>query len=216
MKILCFGDSVTFGEIDTDNGGWVDQLKQHYIALQSNSTRQDISVYNLGIGGETTDGLCIRFEIEFQARIKKGLKTLVMFAYGANDIVMHKNKNIVPLGYFIRNLKQCIQKAKQNASEVILLSLTPINDSIDGIINQHDKLRYSKDIIIYNSALKVLAEETNSIYLDTYGQFISNDKDGLLSSDGLHPNSAGHQVIQKMVKQKLEHVINKCNCPGLE
>ncbi len=124
MKILCFGDSVTFGEIDTDNGGWVDQLKKHYISLQANSTRQDISVYNLGIGGETTDALCIRFEIEFQARIKKGLKALVIFAYGANDIVIHKNKNIVPLKYFIRNLKQCIQKVQQNAGEVILLSLT--------------------------------------------------------------------------------------------
>ena len=208
MKILCFGDSVTFGEIDTENGGWVDQLKRHYITLQADSTRQDISVYNLGIGGETTDGLCIRFEIELQARIKKGLRSLVMFAYGANDVVIHKNKNIVPIEYFIRNIKQCIQLANKNVSEVIILSLTPISDLIDGITNQHDKLRYSRDINTYNSALRQLAKDTDSLYLDTYEQFVLNDKDTLLSSDGLHPNSAGHQEIYKMVKQKLKDEMN--------
>lgn len=208
MKILCFGDSVTFGEIDTDNGGWVDQLKRHFIALQANSIKQDISVYNLGIGGETTDALCIRFEIEFQARIKKGLRSLVMFAYGANDIVIHKNKNIVPVEYFTRNLKKCIQHAQINASGVILLSLTPISDSFDGINNQHDKLRYSNDIKVYNSALKQLAKETDSSYLDIYAQFVLNDKADLLSSDGLHPNSKGHQLIYRMVKQKLVNGMN--------
>lgn len=208
MKILCFGDSVTFGEIDTDNGGWVDLLKKHYISLQANSSRQDISIYNLGIGGETTDGLCIRFDVELRARLKKGLKSLVMLAFGANDIVIHKNKNIVPLKYFTRNLKQCIEMARENACEVILIGLTPIADSIDGVTNQHDKLRYGKDIKRYNSALENLAKINNCYFLDGYEQFILNNKTELLSSDGLHPNSKGHQVLYRMVKQTLEDDMN--------
>lgn len=211
MKIQCFGDSVTFGEIDIENGGWVDQLKRNYIAGQASSTRQDTSVYNLGIGGETTDGLCIRFEVELKARIKKGLRSLVMFAYGANDIVIHKNKNIVPLEYFINNLKQCIQKARANDCEVLLIGLTPIDDSIDGVTNQHDKLRYVNDIKRYNSALEDLAKETDSFFLNIYDEFISNDKSSLLSSDGLHPNSEGHRVIYRMVKQELEKLLSVCD-----
>jgi len=208
MKIQCFGDSVTFGEIDIDNGGWVDQLKRSYIKRQACLTRQDISVYNLGIAGETTDGLCIRFEIELKARIKKGLRSLVMFAYGANDIVIHKNKNIVPVEYFIKNLKQCIQNAKANDCEILLIGLTPIDDSIDGVANQHDKLRYGNDIKKYNSALEDLAKETESLFLDIYDEFNLNNKPSLLSSDGLHPNSAGHRVIYRMVKQWLRDEIN--------
>ncbi len=209
MKVLCFGDSVTFGEIDTESSGWVDQLKQDYITLQASSTRQDISIYNLGIGGETTDGLCVRFEVEFNARFKKGLDTLVMFAYGANDIVIHKDKNIVPITYFIKNLTRCIQAAQLNSANVFLLGLTPISHSIDGVVNQHDKLRHSKDIKDYNSALKDLAKETKSIYLDTYGEFILHDSNELLSSDGLHPNAAGHKVIYQMAKQELENLLTK-------
>ena len=210
MKILCFGDSVTFGEIDTESSGWVDQLKQDYITLQASSTRQDISIYNLGIGGETTDGLCVRFEVEFNARFKKGLDTLVMFSYGANDIVIHKDKNIVPITYFIRNLKRCIQAAQLNGAKVFLLGLTPISHSIDGVINQHDKLRHSKDVKKYNSALEDLSKETKSFYLNTYEKFVSNDKNELLSGDGLHPNTAGHKVIYQMVKQELENLLTKC------
>ncbi len=207
MKIQCFGDSVTFGEIDTENGGWVDRLKCDFIERQANSTRQDISIYNLGIAGETTDGLCIRFEVELKARIKKGLRSLVMFAYGANDIVIHKNKNIVPIEYFIKNLKQCIQKAKANDCEVILIGLTPIDDSIDGVVNQHDKLRYDNDVKRYNLSLEDLAKQTDSFFLDIYKGFVSNDKASLLSSDGLHPNSAGHRVIYQLAKQMLEKLI---------
>jgi len=209
MKILCFGDSITFGEIDTKNGGWVDHLKDDFIRQYADSIRQEVTLYNLGICGETTDGLSTRFSIEFNARLVKGQKSLVIFSYGINDIVIHKNNNIVPKKYFIRNLKSCVDTAKSKDACVILSSLTPISDSIDGEVNQHDKLRYSKDIDIYNTALQKFASENNCFYLEVYSEF-EKCKNQFLSKDGIHPNSEGHLLIYRRIKELLENEIDPC------
>jgi len=204
MKILCFGDSITFGEMDTEHGGWVDQLKDDYIRQYANSIRQEVTVYNLGIGGETTDGLRSRFATEFSARSVKGQETVVILSYGINDIVIHKGKNIVPVEYFVRNLKSGIDSSKLNGASIVLSSMTPISDSIDGIVNQHNKLRYCKDIERYNSVLQRLATEKGCLYLDIYREFNKN-KYQLLSKDGVHPNSEGHRVIYKRAKNVLKN-----------
>jgi len=206
MKILCFGDSITLGEIDTENGGWVDQLKIDFIRYYADSIRQEVSVCNLGICGETTDGLSARFSEEFNARFIKGQPTLVIFSYGINDIVIHKNKNIVPENYFVRNLKNCIDFSKSKQAIIILSSLTPISDRNDGVVNQHGKLRYNKNIKTYNMLLQKLAQDSNSFYLDIYSQF-NKKKNRLLSKDGVHPNSDGHQLIYAMVKHLLRKEI---------
>ena len=203
VRILCFGDSITYGECDLINGGWADHLKDDFVALYSNTNRQDVILYNLGIGGETTDGLYSRFEVEFASRSIKGQKTIVILSYGANDIVIHKNRNIVPQEYFIRNLQQCIQIAKRSNASIILSSILPIDDSIDGVINQHDKLRYNKDIEAYNSLLRKIAGENACFYLDIFSKFLLKGKENLLASDGVHPNSKGHKLIYRMVEQIL-------------
>jgi len=203
MKILCFGDSITFGEIDTEHGGWVDRLKDDCIRQYADSIRQEVSVYNLGICGETTDGLFARFSTEFNARHVKGQSALVIFSYGMNDIVIHKDKNIVPEKYFVRNLKSCIDFAKSKGAKVILSNLAPITDSSDGVVNQHGKLRYNRDIKIYNRVLRQLAEDGSCLYFDIYNQF-NSQKNILISEDGVHPNSEGHKLIYFMIKDILK------------
>lgn len=203
LKILCFGDSISLGEKDIEQGGWVDRLKKDYFNYYLNHPTQEVNVYNLGIGGETTDGLCKRFEVEFNARRIKGQNTLLILNYGANDIVIHKQKNIVPENYFVRNLNTCISYAKANESKVLLLSLLPISELIEAKINQHGKLRFDQDIQKYNGLLKKMATDSSCDYLDVYTPFINFQKEKLLSGDGVHPNSEGHRVIYQLVKQKL-------------
>ena len=208
LKILCFGDSITLGEKDIEQGGWTDRLKQHYFAQFINSQTQTITLYNLGIAGETTDGLMNRFDIELKARHINGQELLIVFAYGVNDIVIHKNKNIVPEAYFIRNLKHCIESAQTLKAKILLLSLLPIADSNEGRLNQHGKLRFNHDIQAYNLILKKLSDEINCEYLDLYTAFVKNNTEDFLSSDGVHPNSKGHELLYQKIKQKLSVIIS--------
>lgn len=203
MKILCFGDSITYGESDPINGGWADRLKDDFVLEYQDSIRQEVVLYNLGIGGETSDGLALRFKTEFLSRVINGQKSLVVFAYGANDIVIHKNKNIVPLEYFIRNISQCFELCKSKQSDVIILGLTPIAKSIEGKENQHGKIRFDRDINIYNQALENLAQKNQYLFIDLYPEFQQKGRDNLLAKDGVHPNTNGHQVIYDLVKRKL-------------
>ena len=207
MKILCFGDSITFGEIDTENGGWVDRLKDDFIRKYANAVRQEVTVYNLGVCGESTDGLSTRFSVEFNARHVKGQGVLVIFSYGANDVVIHKDKNIVPVKYSIKNLEGCINLAQLKGSKVLLLSATPIADSSDGVVNQHGKLRYSKDIEDYNVELQKLAGDSGCCFVDIHAPF-QKIKNKLLSNDGIHPNSDGHELIYNLVKHELNKYLN--------
>ncbi len=203
LKILCFGDSITYGEKDLKFGGWADRLKAEYFGQFAETPRQEISLYNLGIAGETTDGLVRRFETEVCARSIKGQNLLVVLAYGSNDIVIHKDKNIVPEYYFIRNLRYCIESAKKLRAKILLLSLLPISDLTEGLINQYGQLRFDRDIQTYNLAIKNLAHDMNCEYLDLYAPLVENNKEEYLSRDGLHPNSKGHQLLYQDVKNKI-------------
>ena len=208
LKILCFGDSITLGEKDIERGGWADRLKTHYFRQFVDNQTQEITLYNLGVAGETTDGLSQRFDTELKARSIKGQASLLVLAYGANDIVIHKNKNIVPEAYFVRNLKQCIESAKNIKAQIILLNLLPISDSIEGKVNQHGKLRFDHDVQAYNDILKTLSKEMKCEYLDVYTFFIELNKEDYLSSDGVHPNSKGHELLFQKLKQKISNIIS--------
>jgi lysophospholipase L1-like esterase len=188
-------------------GGWAERLKKYYFAQFSQQPSQDIGLYNLGIAGENTDGLMHRFESELKARHIKGQQLKVLLAYGANDIVIHKDKNIVPEVYFIRNLKHCIKMAQSVNADVFLLGILPISDSIEGIVNQQGKLRFDTDIQGYNDILKTLSQAMQCEYIDLYSLFTAaENKEKYLCKDGLHPNAKGHELLYNSIKQEIKTI----------
>ncbi len=158
-KIFCFGDSITYGEKDKEQGGWTDRLKRHYLSEHSSQLANEVIVYNLGVASETTDGLVHRFQPELGARLIKGQQSIVILAYGANDIVIRKNKNTVPESFFERNLTQAIRFAKEKSIHTMLCEILPIADSVDGLFDFNKNVRYSSDVIRYNELLKELSEK---------------------------------------------------------
>jgi lysophospholipase L1-like esterase len=205
-KILCFGDSITYGEGDPKNGGWADRLKDDFIQHYDGAEVQEDCLYNLGIGGETTDGLRSRFNREFSCRTVKGQNNIVIFSYGSNDIVIHKGKNIVPIQFFIKSIKQCIEYCYNKNTEFVFISLLPFSDKDEGMVNQHGKQRYHKDIDLYNEALKKVAMNVKGTYLDVSEAFVAGNKNELLSGDGTHPNADGHEVIYLKVKEAIKEL----------
>ncbi len=205
-KILCFGDSITYGEGDPKNGGWADRLKDDLIQYYNGAEVQEDCLYNLGIGGETTDSLRARFNREFSSRTVKGQNNIVVFCYGANDVVIHKGKNIVPVQFFIKSIKQCIEHCYNKNTEFVFISLLPFDDKDEGMVNQHGKQRFHSDIELYNEALKKIATNVKGRYIDLYADFVATDKSKLLSGDGVHPNADGHDVIYLKVKETLREL----------
>lgn len=200
-RIFCFGDSITFGERDTRCGGWVSRLNQRFYSATGPNHTLQTAAYNLGIGGETTDGLKHRFERELLARYHKGMVSTVLFQYGLNDMVIHKNKNRVPLSYFMHNLQVCVEQAEKLSLNIGFISILPFSETLDGIENCYEHLRFTRDIALYNESLMKLAEYYHADFIDISSEF---DPASMLMEDGIHPNAKGHEHIARSIYRWLE------------
>jgi lysophospholipase L1-like esterase len=192
---LFFGDSITYGEYDGVFGGWVDILKRY--ALQKfHEGSNEVIVYNLGIGGETTDGLIKRIPNELSAR-NSAEGNFIFIAYGANDLAIKDGNQMVTPEQFKTNIQIAIQQAKQFSSEVYLVSILPFSKNVDGVQVTSGKLRTNDEVLIYNKILQDIAQENSFVYIDFYTAFLE-DKEILLSKDGVHPNEKGYGMMAEL------------------
>lgn len=203
-SILCFGDSLIHGDFDAECGGWIDRIRQQTMLQWSNANYSRLKIYNLGIGGETTDGFKLRLLNEVMARRIKGQQLALVVGYGLNDIVIHKNKNKVPLHYFLKHIENSIDSIQSSSPQVLLCAIPPIPAHLDGVVNQHGDCRLSQDVVRYNEALATLAEKKNWLFLDIYSLIknaeLSSDHSAF-SDDGVHFNTHGHQLVAQTALQ---------------
>jgi len=67
----------------------------------------------------------------------------------------------------------------------------------------NSNISYKHDYVDnYNKIIQSICEENNLPFIDIFNQFYKMDYKNLLS-DGLHPNSEGHEKIFKTVKDFL-------------
>jgi acyl-CoA thioesterase-1 len=189
---LFFGDSITYGEYDGVFGGWVDILKR-YALQQFHEGSNELILFNLGIGGETTEGLLKRMPHELAAR-NSPEGNVIFIGYGANDLTIKNGTQMVTSDQFKDNIKTAVQHAKQYSSDIYLVSVLPFSKKVDGIETAAGKFRTNAEVLVYNQILKDIATESALHYIDFYAAFV-DDKEILLSADGVHPNEKGYGVM---------------------
>jgi len=197
MATICiFGDSIAWGAVDPDGGGWATRLR-NYFESHGLPINQDTDVYNLGVSGNNTDDLVIRFSVELKAREA----TFVIFAIGINDsqFVIPENKNRVSVERFRANLETMIAEAKNVGCGVALVGLTRVDESKTTPIPWNaDKKYINADIEKYDQVLKDIADKEKLLYVDMNKTLSRDDL-----YDGLHPNTAGHKKIFEKIKEFL-------------
>lgn len=198
--IICFGDSITRGENDAEKGGWVDRFKTHCIKKFLKTRNNEICVFNMGIGGETTEGLKKRFVDELRTRLIENGNNIVTFAYGANDIALLNNKNTISLEEFYSNLVFCIDFALRKKTKVYLINILPIIESINPEHQNQRKLRKTEDIIKYNNRILEISKEKKIHHIDLF-QTMKFKQNNWFTYDGVHPNSKGHQRIYRKIRK---------------
>ncbi|WP_419870526.1 SGNH/GDSL hydrolase family protein [Chryseobacterium sp. CT-SW4] len=190
---LFFGDSITYGEYDGIFGGWVDILKRYALQKCNEGSANELILFNLGIGGETTDGLVKRMRHEMAARNSPS-GNIIFIAYGANDLAVREGNYIVNPEQFRANLQYAVQEAEKYSDAVYLVSILPFSEKVDGIVVSSGKLRNNHTVVEYNKILQETAAEFQISYIDFYSVFLK-DKEILLSADGVHPNEKGYGLM---------------------
>ncbi|KFC22785.1 peptidase [Epilithonimonas lactis] len=193
---LFFGDSITYGEYDGVFGGWVDILKRYALQKYNEGSTNELILFNLGIGGETSEGLVKRIPHEMKAR-NSADGNIVFIGYGANDLAVKDENQMIDAEQFKANIETAIQHAKLYSNEIYLVSILPISEKIDSKISTTGKIRTNEDVLVYNQILKDIATENALSYIDFHSAFLE-DKEILLSKDGVHPNEKGYGMMAEI------------------
>lgn len=205
MNLLIFGSSITWGAWDKQ-GGWAQRLKSFCDNKASESDFDNYTaVYCLGVSGDNTVDLLTRFDTEVKARIDDEEKTLILIEIGINDsqYILAENKHRVSPDEYKENLLRLIEKSRQYKTDLIFVGLTPVDDSkVDPTPWTPGKSYRLEFVEKYEKILKEISQEQNIQFIEIMGKFKEKDYKNLLT-DGLHPNTEGHQVMYEIAKEYL-------------
>lgn len=203
IGILCFGDSITYGEGDEEGKGWCGRLKEWFEAKN-----EDNGVYNLGVGGQTAGELLERFEAECKARMRFKHPTdayTILIAIGAND-AKYEGKiddGCLRTGHeeFGENISKLIKKAKKLNSRLEVIGLMPVDEEK---INSRDFGVYftQKNVTRLNKIIMEACEKETTPFLDLNKKMLATNYEEMLF-DGLHPNSKGYDFMFTEIKKFL-------------
>ena len=182
MTIFCVGDSITYGATLPD-------LSQRWTDLTA--ARTGHKLVNCGIGGDTTTGIMIRCHTQ----IFPQKPDAVLILGGSNDISFtweyrQACANVVSM---VRNAQaqgiRCIVgiPVPMAAEDLAFRPWDPDRDRTHIALQCHN---YAQWLILY-------CRERNIPFVDFYTNFLNDDGTVRreLFSDGLHPNTMGHQVM---------------------
>lgn len=207
MRVLIFGDSNTQGFWDIE-GGWVARLRRHYdeIQLQDPRNRDEPTVFNLGISGNSSGDVLQRFYHEVQAR-KNFEETAIVFAIGVNDSRTKAGKPYTTSQQYGSNLEELVKQAKEFTDKILFVGLTPCEEEITNPVPWGDTGYTNQRILVFEGVLQKFCGSSNIPIVTIFEALQRENKIEELFSDGLHPNSAGHQRIFELVRPKLDKLL---------
>jgi len=205
MRILIFGDSVTQGFWDID-GGWVDRLRRSYDQLYFDGTNDDPpTVFNLGVSGDSSNELVLRFEPEIKAR--QNQEVAIVVAIGVNDSRSHGDKMFSNTKTYRSNLEQLLTTAQKYTKQILFVGLTPCVDSRTNPTAWGNTCYSNERLSEFDNELQSFCRESSVDFVDVLDTFRAEQEKRELLPDGLHPNGDGHKLIADLVKPNLDQLL---------
>ncbi|KKP97902.1 MAG: gdsl-family lipolytic enzyme [Parcubacteria group bacterium GW2011_GWD2_38_12] len=196
MNICIFGDSITWGAYDPEQGGWATHLR-NYFEAQDN----DVNIYNLGVSGDTTTDLLNRIEVEAKSREPN----IVIFAIGINDaqFIHSANSQRISTDEFQNNLSKLHFMAKRFAEKFVFIGLTAVDESMTRPVPWDMDMSYTnKNIKRLDGVIEKFCKENNLEFISMNGVIKNEDL-----IDGLHPNTQGHKKMFDKIKPEIESLL---------
>lgn len=164
-----------------------------------------------GIGGQTTYQMVLRF---YEDVINLKPKAVVING-GTNDIALNNHPYVEDRT--LQNICTMAQMAKQNKIKVILTSVTPCEKYVwrPEVTDAIDKIKS------LNARIKEYARKNKFEYVDYYEALVEVDANGNPTGrmrpglsdkksdgtdEGCHPNVAGYEIMEPLVKAAIKKV----------
>ncbi|MBZ8181960.1 GDSL-type esterase/lipase family protein, partial [Oscillatoria salina] len=147
--------------------------------------------YNLGVRGETSLDIKLRWYQEVSCRLPKTADSRVIFSFGANDTTKAEGKTRVDFEDSGRNLESILKVAKQEFP-VLMVGIPPIADDIA----QNQRIARLSD------KFAELCSQLNIPYLDVFTPLQASQVwlSEAIANDGAHPRDAGYTELANLVQ----------------
>ena len=189
LKIIFFGDSIT--QAGVRPGGYIDKLKE---MLDKNGIKDNYQLVGAGIGGNKVYDLYLRLEED----VLDQKPDVVVIWVGVND-VWHKRTfgTGTDLDKFEKFYVAIIKKLQAQGIKVIVATPSTIGERTD-FSNEQDG-----DLNRYSQIMRDIAAKYDCPVADFRKAFLNynleknkdNRESGILTSDRVHLNEAGNQLV---------------------
>ncbi|HMN81583.1 MAG TPA: GDSL-type esterase/lipase family protein [Burkholderiaceae bacterium] len=196
---LCFvGDSLTSGQGDPCKLGWPGR-----VAAAFHRRGIDLTVYNLGVRGDTSTDIAARWYAECHARLPAGAPGAVVFAFGVNDASEADGQARVPLEQSLANARRLLMQAR-TLWPCAWIGPAPIDEARQPLTLESGETRWRSNAVIgaYDEAYRRLAAEFGVDYLGLFARLLAAD-DWVRRClvDGLHPDASGYEAMAALIEQ---------------
>ena len=177
LRVCFLGDSFTLGTGDDDGLGWVGRV---HAAERGRGI--DLTVYNLGIRGQTGAEIADRTPREVEPRLAgKGDRRAVVASFGSNDIYQDR-----PVEETASALERIVRWAGGQGYAVFVVGAPHAAEP------ELDALR-----ALYNVNLEETARRLGAPYLDVRERVADWTPwhRGAMEGDGVHPGAEGYALV---------------------
>lgn len=188
MKILCLGDSLTFGDGVAPQDNWVSRTAR----------KTGWTLVNKGINGDTTGGLLARFRLE----LAEDKFDAVLTMGGTNDVYVSGSATAAKT-----NMVAICRQAIHLGLQPLVGIPTPMNlDMIDPIWGEIVPLAdMAKELAAYRQWLLWFEKSYGVPVIDFWAAF-PESRQGVFLPDGLHPNPEGHRLMAEALMARLPKI----------
>jgi lysophospholipase L1-like esterase len=180
MRILAFGDSFMLGAGDPYHLGWIGRTVLG---------RTDVTLYNLGVRGDTSSDVVARWRREASNRMGTDEPLRLVFSYGVNDCALEEGDLRVAPSDTLKNTQRILAEAA-TLCPVLLVGPPPVPDPLQMV-----------RIASVGDALRIVANQLRVPYIDVFtalrqsGVWEAEAAEG----DGAHPGADGYQQMADLV-----------------
>jgi lysophospholipase L1-like esterase len=177
MRICFIGDSFVSGAFDVECLGWAGR-----ITADARRRGHDVSHYNLGIRGETSNHMATRWRQEAEHRQSPQQEGRLVFEFGVNDVREVNGKRQLEAGQSMAAAHDMLGAASR-WKPTLMIGPPPCGDA--------PRLARIADL---SERLAALCAVLNVPYFDSYTPLLASSswRPCIDAVDGTHPSAAGY------------------------
>lgn len=202
LRICIIGDSIAAGTGDEAGLGW-----QGRLGLPRWATGADLTIYDLGVRGDTTPDVARRWRREATVRLPSTFPSAIVFQFGLNDCAVRttqagESRRRVALGDSLRSMRELLEEASR-MTNVLMIGPAPIDEDQPGpqlVAGVTQRLR-NRDIAELDGAFAPVAGGIGVSYLSVFDHLMCDDAwwRALRAGDGIHPGGEGYQALASII-----------------